>query len=104
MVLTPKGRVARYFYGVEYSPRDLRFGLIKAAEDRIGSPVDQFLLYCFHYDPSTGTYSAAVLNIIRLGGALTVLGLLGFIVTSGRGSKRRRSNDDGVKATTSSTR
>jgi protein SCO1/2 len=90
MVLTPKGRVARYFYGVEYAPRDLRLGLIEAADNRIGNPVDQLLLYCFHYDPTTGKYSAAVLNIVRLAGAATVLGLLGFIVTSGRGTKRSR--------------
>jgi protein SCO1/2 len=104
MVLTPKGRIARYFYGVDYSPRDLRFGLIEAAEDRIGSPVDQLLLYCFHYDPSTGKYSATVLNIVRLGGALTVLGLLGFVVTSGRGSKRGRKAGGDTDVTTSSTR
>lgn len=104
MVLTPKGRIARYFYGVDYSPRDLRFGLIEAAEDRIGSPVDQLLLYCFHYDPSTGKYSAAVLNIVRLGGALTVLGLIGFIVTSGRGSKRGRSTGSGASTPAGSKR
>jgi protein SCO1/2 len=90
MVLTPSGRVARYFYGVEYAPRDLRLGLIEAAENRIGNPVDQLLLYCFHYDPATGKYSAAVLNIVRLGGALTVLSLIGFVVMSGRGSRSRR--------------
>lgn len=105
MVLTPKGRIARYFYGVEYAPRDLRFGLIEAAEERIGSPVDQLLLYCFHYDPSTGKYSAAVLNIVRLAGAMTVVGLLGFIVTSSRGSKRRKqTSGDETKAGSGTTR
>jgi protein SCO1/2 len=90
MVLTPKGRVARYFYGVEYAPRDLRLGLIEAAEERIGNPVDQLLLYCFHYDPATGTYSAAILNIVRLAGLVTVVALLGFILMSGRGGRPKR--------------
>ena len=72
-VLTPSGKIARYFFGVEYSPRDLRLGLVEAAAEHIGSPVDQLLLYCFHYDPATGKYGAVVMNIVRLGGALTVL-------------------------------
>jgi protein SCO1/2 len=90
MVLTPKGRVARYFYGVEYAPRDLRLGLIEAAEERIGNRVDQLLLYCFHYDPATGKYSAAVLNIVRLAGVATVVALLGFILMNGRGRRPRQ--------------
>lgn len=95
LVLTPDGRVARYFYGVEYSPRDLRFALVEAAAGRIGSAVDQLLLYCFRYDPHTGKYSAVVLNVVRLGGVLTVLALLAFIAAAlrregrtGRGRKR----------------
>ncbi len=96
MVLTPKGRVARYFYGVEYSPRDLRFGLIEAAENRIGNRIDQLLLYCFHYDPATGKYSATILAVLRVAAAATVRGLLGFIVGSGRGSKRRDARGDTV--------
>ena len=68
-VLTPSGKIARYFFGVEYSPRDLRLGLVEAAAEHIGSPVDQLLLYCFHYDPATGKYGAVVMNIVRLGGA-----------------------------------
>ena len=65
-VATPQGKLARYFYGIEYAPRDLRLGLIEAAENKIGSPVDQLLLYCFHYDPATGKYGAAVMNLMRL--------------------------------------
>jgi protein SCO1/2 len=79
MVLTPKGRVARYFYGIEYSPRDLRLGLIEATNNRIGSPVDQILLYCVHYDPTTGKYGLVIMNVIRLVGAATVLLIGGFI-------------------------
>jgi protein SCO1/2 len=73
MVLTPSGRLSRYFYGIEYAPRDLRLGLVEASENKIGSPVDQILLYCYHYDPSTGKYSAIVMNIVRLAGVLTLL-------------------------------
>ena len=79
-VLTPRGVIARYFFGVEFAPRDLKFGLMEAAEHRIGSPIDQLLLFCFHYDPSTGRYSAWVLNGVRAAGLLTLVGLAGFIV------------------------
>lgn len=82
VVATPEGRVSRYFYGIEYPPRDLRLGLVEAAERKIGSPVDQFLLYCFHYDPKTGTYGAAVMNLMRLGGLLTVVLLGAFVLVS----------------------
>lgn len=75
MVLTPQGKLARYFYGVEYAPRDLRFALIEAAAYRIGSAVDQVLLWCYHYDPATGQYSLLIMNLIRLAGLLTVGGL-----------------------------
>jgi protein SCO1/2 len=83
-VLTPRGQVARYFYGVEFAPRDLRFGLIEAADNRIGSPVDQLLLYCYQYDPSTGRYSTAVLTAVRAAGVLTVLAIAVFILRAWR--------------------
>jgi protein SCO1 len=79
MVVTPSGRLSRYFYGIEYAPRDLRLGLVEASGNKIGSPVDQLLLYCYHYDTSTGKYSAIVMNIVRLTGALTLL-LLGLLL------------------------
>lgn len=82
VVLTPTGRISRYFYGVEFPPRDLRLGLVEAAESKIGSAVDQLLLYCYHYDPKTGKYGAAVMNVMRLGGLLTVLLLAAFVVLS----------------------
>lgn len=72
-VTTPEGKLARYFYGIEYAPRDLRLGLIEAADNKIGSPADQLLLYCFHYDPATGKYGAAVMNVMRAGGIVMVL-------------------------------
>ena len=80
ILLTPGGKIARYFYGIEFSPRDLRLGLIEASANRIGSPIDQLLLFCYHYDPTTGKYSLLVTNIIRLGGVATVLALATFIV------------------------
>ncbi len=84
MVLTPQGRLARYFYGVEFAPRDVRLGLVEAADNRIGSPVDQLLLFCFHYDPTTGKYGAIAMNSVRAGGALTVLALATFLIVMWR--------------------
>jgi protein SCO1/2 len=77
MVATPDGRLARYFYGIEYAPRDLRLGLVEASAGRIGTPVDQVLLYCFHYDPASGKYGPVIVNIIRLSG-LATLAILGI--------------------------
>ncbi|MBK5292836.1 MAG: SCO family protein [Acidobacteriia bacterium] len=78
MVLTPEGRLARYFYGIEYSARDLRLGLVEAGKGRIGNTVDQILLFCYHYDPATGKYGMVVMNLIRAGGVATVLALCAF--------------------------
>jgi protein SCO1/2 len=75
ILLTPQGKIARYFFGVEFAPRDLRLGLVEASANKIGSLVDQVMLLCYHYDPTTGKYSATVLNLVRLGGILTVLAL-----------------------------
>jgi len=79
VLLTPDGRVSRYFFGAEFSPRDVRLGLVEATENRIGSVVDQVLLFCFHYDPALGRYSATALNAVRAAGVLTVLTLGAFI-------------------------
>jgi protein SCO1 len=76
MLATPDGKLARYFYGIEYAPKDLRLGLIEASEKRIGNPVDRLLLYCYHYDPSSGKYSAAAMNILRLAGVATIVALI----------------------------
>jgi protein SCO1/2 len=73
MVATPDGRLARYFYGIEYAPRDLRLGLVEASAGRIGTPVDQVLLYCFHYDPASGKYGPVIVNIIRLAAIATLV-------------------------------
>jgi protein SCO1/2 len=76
MVATPQGKLSRYYYGIQYSARDLRLGLIESAQNKIGSPVDQLLLYCYHYDPATGKYGAVVMNIVRAGGVATMLAIV----------------------------
>lgn len=73
MILTPEGRISRYFYGVEYAPRDVRLGLVEASANKIGTPVDEVLLFCFHYDPGTGKYGAIAINLLRGAGAVFVL-------------------------------
>lgn len=75
VVLTPEGRISRYLYGIEYPSRDLRLGLVEAAREKIGSPVDQILLFCYHYDPATGKYGLVILNVVRAAGLATVLAL-----------------------------
>jgi protein SCO1/2 len=80
MVLTPEGRVSKYFYGIEFPPKDLRLGLIEASNGKIGNAVDQVLLYCFHYDPHSGKYSMIVMNVLRLAAAATIMLVGGFMV------------------------
>lgn len=80
LLLTPDGRISRYFYGVEYPSRDVRLGLVDASAGKIGTPVDHLLLYCFQYDPSTARYSATILRIMRLAGILTILLIVGGIL------------------------
>ena len=79
MVLTPQGRVSKYFYGIEYPPKDIRLGLIEASDGKIGTPVDQVILYCYHYDPHSGKYSMIIMNVLRVAGAATVMLIAGFI-------------------------
>jgi protein SCO1/2 len=80
VVLTPEGRISRYLYGVEYAAGDLRLALVEAAAGTIGSPVDQLLLYCYHYDPLTGKYGLLVTRVLRIAGALTVVLLVSLMV------------------------
>jgi protein SCO1/2 len=87
IVLTPDGRLARYLFGIEYGPRDLRYALVEASEGRVGNAVDTLLLYCYHYDPETGRYGLAIMRSIRIAAAGTVLALAGFIVVMVRREK-----------------
>ena len=88
-IATPEGKLSRYFYGIEYAPRDLRLGLVEASNSRIGSPVDQILLFCYHYDPKIGKYSAAILGLVRWGGVAAVLILSTFLAVMWRRDRRR---------------
>jgi len=87
-VLTGDGRVSKYLYGIEFAPRDLRLALVEAADGRIGTAVDQALLFCYHYDPETGKYGLVVMNLVRTGAVLTLLALGGFIVLTLRRERR----------------
>ena len=84
MVLTPQGRLSHYLYGIEYAPKDLRLALVEASEGKLGNVVDQVLLYCYHYDPATGKYGAVVMNMLRVGGGLTLLLVGGFLAVAWR--------------------
>jgi len=91
IVLTPDGRVARYLFGIEYGPRDLRFALVEASAGRVGNVADTLLLYCYHYDPMTGRYGLVIMRALRVAGASTVLALGAFVVVMIRREKRGRS-------------
>ena len=88
IVLTPDGRLARYLFGIEYGPRDLRLGVVEASAGKVGTPIDSLLLYCYHYDPMTGRYGLIVMRAMRIAGAATVLALGTFIVVMVRREKR----------------
>jgi protein SCO1/2 len=107
MVLTPQGHISRYFYGVDFPPKDLRMGLVEASREKIGNAVDQVLLYCYHYDPATGKYGAVVSNMLKLGGGFTIVlvgGLLLVLFRLERIAPRRawddtKSGQPGLKQT-----
>jgi protein SCO1/2 len=93
LMLTPDGRISRYFYGVEFPGRDVRLGLVDASEGKIGSPVDRVLLYCFEYDPTTAKYSATILKIVRLGGIVTLATMaVAFLIFRRRETAAARAN------------
>jgi protein SCO1/2 len=74
-IATPEGRLARYFYGIDYAPKDVKFGVMEASSSKIGNPVEKLILYCYHYNPASGKYGLMIMNIVRLGGIATLLGL-----------------------------
>lgn len=90
IVLTPQGQVARYLYGIDYSVRDVRLALVEASQNKIGSPVDQVFLFCYHYDPTAGRYSAAAFNAVQLGALVGVLALGGFLFVMWRVEFKRK--------------
>lgn len=100
-VLTPKGHVSKYLYGVEFAPMDFRFAMVSAGEGTIGTIIDSALMYCFHYDPATGKYSVAIMSFVRLAGALTLIAIMGFIFFHLR---RERRQNGAVASTATGTR
>lgn len=90
IVVTPHGQLAQYYYGVEYSPKDLRLGLVEASSDKIGTVVDQILLYCYRYDPHSGKYTALAMRLVRTGAAIFALGMIIFLWLTWR---RERAKD-----------
>jgi protein SCO1/2 len=92
MVLTPEGKLSKYLYGIDYAPRDVKLAIIESSENKIGSPVDQLLLYCFHYNPATGKYGLQILNVIRLTGILTLLGMGAMFFVFWRRNKNKEND------------
>ncbi|EFO79469.1 electron transport protein SCO1/SenC [Oscillochloris trichoides DG-6] len=93
VVLTPAGKIARYFFGVNFNPSDLRLGIVESSDNRVGSLTDQLLLLCYHYDPQTGTYTGLVMTIVRTAGILTMLGIIAMIVILSRSAHTKRPRD-----------
>ena len=89
MVATPAGKLSRYFLGIDYSPRDVKFALIESSNEKIGTLAERLLLYCYHYDPATGNYGFVAMRAVRIGGAVTILALVGFVFVSIRRDQRR---------------
>jgi len=94
MVLTPQGRISRYFYGVDYPSRELRLSLVEASANQIGSPVDKILLYCYHYDPTTGKYGLVIAKVMRIAGLVTILTLGSFLLVLFRRDRREMVRKD----------
>ena len=90
MITTPGGKLSRYFYGIDYAPKDVKFGLMDSAESKIGNPAEKLLLYCYHYDPASGKYGLAILNVIRLGGIATLLVMGMMFLVFWRRNKHKR--------------
>jgi protein SCO1 len=103
-IVTPEGKLAQYYMGVEYSPKDLRLGLAEASSNRIGSPVDNILTYCYHYDPQTNKHSLIVARVVQLGGLVTVCTLGGFMLVMFRRDSRAENGTAGAATTGTGTK
>lgn len=95
IVLTPTGEISRYFYGIDFPPRDLRLGLVEASASKIGNRVDQILLYCFHYDPLTGRYGLAIFNALRVAGVTFVFALGSYIALTLHRERKTKYDNSG---------
>lgn len=98
MLLTPDGRIAQYYYGIEYTPRDLRLGIVEASKGKVGTIVDQLLLYCYHYDPTQGKYGVVIFNVLRISALATIVVLGGFLLVMFRREKQHAGRDRLIKA------
>lgn len=98
MLLTPDGRIAQYYYGIEYTPRDLRLGIVEASKGKVGTFVDQLLLYCYHYDPTQGKYGVVIFNVLRISALATIVVLGGFLLVMFRREKQHAGRDRFIKA------
>lgn len=88
MIAMPDGKLARYFYGIDYAPKDLKFGIMESADGRVGNPAEQLFLYCYHYDPSTGSYGLAILKVLRVAAIFTILAIGGMLFVFWRYKKK----------------
>jgi protein SCO1 len=93
MILTPEGKLSKYFMGIEFAPKDVKFALMEATQSKIGTVVDQIMLYCFHYDPNSGKYGPYIVSILRIGAGATIFGLGAFYVAMRKRSSKRRKLD-----------
>jgi protein SCO1/2 len=89
MIATPEGKLARYFYGIDYPAKDVRLALVETSANKIGNPVDALMLYCYHYDPSTGKYGVVIMNVIRLAGIITLVAIVGLLLLLRKISRKR---------------
>jgi protein SCO1/2 len=89
-IATPDGKLARYFYGIDYAPKDVKFGLMEASSNKIGNPVEQLVLYCYHYNPASGKYGLAIMNVVRLGGVATIIGLAAMLLFLSRYNSNKK--------------
>jgi protein SCO1/2 len=99
MIVTPDGKMSRYFYGIDYAPKDVKFGIIDSAESKVGSASEKLLLYCYHYDPATGKYGFAILRVMRIFGVLTLLGMGTMIFALWKKNKKRVESGEQPPAT-----
>ncbi|MBV9242376.1 MAG: SCO family protein [Acidobacteria bacterium] len=94
MIVTPDGKMSRYFYGIDFAPKDIKFGIMESAQDRVGSPAEQLLLYCYHYDPASGKYGFAILRVMRLAGVATLLGMGAMAFVFWRRNKKKVADEE----------
>lgn len=92
MVITPEGKISRYFYGIDYAPKDIKFAIMDSSQEKIGNPAEQLLLYCYHYDPSKGKYGLQILSVMRLASVAMLVGLGAMFFVYWRKNKKKTFN------------